>query len=96
MGWDGERIQASVGLSSRGRVKDTHVPPSGEGRRPMVPPWNSTTFLARAKPMPGALVLVAAVQALEDHEHLLLVLLGDADAVVGDVDADHRTLPSWC
>jgi hypothetical protein len=41
----------------------------------------------------GAFILGAAVQALEDHEDLLLELLLEADAVVGDFDDDGGALP---
>src|SRR5690606_27099943 len=59
---------------------------------------------AQREPDAGAGVLVTAVQALEDHEDAVPVLLGDADAVVADADlpvalavvrhahADHRRL----
>ncbi|MDQ0785128.1 hypothetical protein QFZ64_000625 [Streptomyces sp. B3I8] len=48
----GSSVVAGTAARRTGRVKTTRVPGAYSGSMPMVPPWNSTTFLHMARPIP--------------------------------------------
>ena len=75
VGWDSGSVTVNV------------APSPGTPVAVMWPPWRQAILRAIERPMPGALVLGAAVQALERGEDPLGVLLVEADAVV--LDGDH-------
>ena len=75
-----------------GKRTVTRVPRPGSDSSAMAPPCSSTRLLTIESPRPGAAVLGALAAALEALEHALLLVLGDADALVLDGERHHAAL----
>ena len=73
-------------------MKQNTLPPPSRGCTQIRPPAASTTFWAIASPMPVPGILLAGGRAREHAEDPLRVRRGDADAVVGDLEAPARAL----
>ena len=69
-----------------GKVTTNVAPSPGRLAAVIAPPCRSTILRQMASPMPVPSIFAAAVQALEDVEDAVEVLLVEADAVVGDRD----------
>ena len=73
-------------LPLTGNGEEKVAPWPGSPLAQIRPPCRSTIRLQIARPMPVPGILAAAVQPLENHENLVLVLLLEADAVVPDAE----------